>query len=106
MRLFHHMSGSGHLRKAQTEQISTALPRNGDHMRAMIRSLPLNLSAVALVAATDAAPAAPRGGPNQVRNLPLAQTQAKPRGQVRAQLMFTVGSINGGMRPRALRAGH
>ena len=72
----------------------------------MMRSLPLILSAAAMVAATDAAPAAPRGGPNQVRNLPFAQTQAKPRGQVRAQLMFTVGSLNSEIRTRSLRVGH
>lgn len=83
----------------------------------MVRNLLLILAAVALVASTDAAPAAPRGRPSgmvilnsnisagTVHSMPnrpfitsrraFAHAQAKPRGQVRAQLMFTVGHING-----------
>jgi len=83
----------------------------------MMRGAHLVLSAaVALVAATDAAPAAPRGqlsgGVILNGNIPAgnatrrhfsgfvsrfstgAATQAKPRGQVRSQMMFSMGHIN------------
>ena len=86
----------------------------------MMRGVLLVLSAVAVVAATDAAPAAPRGNLSGVvilnGNIPAGHatrrhfsgfvsrfsagavmrhaTQAKPHGQVRSQMMFTVGHIN------------
>ena len=86
----------------------------------MMRGVLLILSAVALVAATDAAPAAPRGKLSGVvilsSNIPAGNatrrhfsgfvsrfstgtamrhsTQAKPHSQIRSQLMFSVGHIN------------
>ena len=86
----------------------------------MMRGALLILSAVALVAATDAAPAAPRGNLSGVvilnSSMPAGNatrrhfsgfmsrfstgarmrhaTQTKPRGQIRGQLMFTVGHLN------------
>src|SRR5262249_54793143 len=84
---------------------------------AMMRGVLLILSAVALVAATDAAPAAPRGGVVIVNGYISAgnatrrhfsgfvsrfsagtvmrhATQAKPGGQIRSQMMFSVGHLN------------
>ena len=86
----------------------------------MMRGVLFVLSAVALVAATDAASAAPRGNFSGVvilnSSMPAGNatrrhfsgfvsrfsagarmrhaTQAKSRGQIRAQLMFTVGHLN------------
>jgi len=72
----------------------------------MMRSLLLFLFAVALVAATDAASAAPRGRvggvatPNsavhaQPNGPSITSRGTKSQGQVRSQLMYSVGHING-----------
>jgi hypothetical protein len=78
--------------------------------RAMMRSLLLILAAATVVAAIDAASAAPRGRlnsvvipNNSVQPKPSgpaltsrhAPAQAQPKGQVRSQMMYSVGHING-----------